>query len=199
MVNKRNHKEFVKKEEEFDQRIIDVARVTRVMAGGKRMKFRVCLAIGDKKGSVGIGIAKGGDVTLGITKALNQAKKNMVKIPFQNETILHPIQVKFKAAKVLLKPAKQGSGIKAGGPVRTLCELAGVPNVTAKILGSNTKINIVKAAMLAFRSFKVPVNAEEKIQDKTKKVKSEKEIGSDKKEKDSIKDKIKKIIKKDNK
>ena len=160
----------IKREEEFEQRIIDVARVTRVMAGGKRMKFRVCLAIGDKKGQVGMAIAKGADVTMGITKALAKAKKNLIKIPIVNETIIHPVEIKFKAAKVFLKPAKKGSGIKAGGPVRILCELAGIPNVTAKILGSNNKINIVKATLIAFKNFKLP----KKLEEEKKEVKEEK-------------------------
>ncbi len=201
-------KDMHKKEEEFDQRIVEVARVTRVMAGGKRMKFRVTIAIGDKKGRVGIGVAKGSDVTLGITKALDQAKKNVIKIPFENDTILHPINVKFKAAKLLLKPAKRGTGIKAGGPVRILCELAGVQNITAKILGSNNKINIVKATILAFSSFKTDKKSTEDKKD-TKQIKealpSAKEPSGnldDKKkednpeEKKSIKDKLKKIINK---
>jgi small subunit ribosomal protein S5 len=194
-------KDMQKKEEEFDQRIIDVARVTRVMAGGKRMKFRVTLGIGDKKGRVGIGVAKGSDVTLGITKALAQAKKNVIKVPFENETILHPIEVKFKAAKVLIKPAKKGTGIKAGGPVRILCELAGVQNITAKILGSNNKINIVKATILAFSSFKVVKKETNDKKDSEKKTneKEQKSPESNKEEKKGIKDKIKDIIKKDNK
>lgn len=198
---RRNNKEIIKKEEEFQQRIIDVARVTRVMAGGKRMKFRVCLAIGDKKGRVAIGIAKGADVTLGITKALATAKKNLIKVPLVNETIIHPVEIKFKAAKVLLKPAKKGAGIKAGGPVRTLCELAGVPNITAKILGSNNKINIAKATILAFESFKKPKKM--KAEDNKNSAKELKEDLSpktkDNVEKKTFKDKLKKIIKKDNK
>lgn len=200
-MNRRNKKEFVKKEEEFQQRIIDVARVTRVMAGGKRMKFRVCLAIGDKKGSVGFGIAKGSDVTAGISKALTAAKKNMIKVPIMNETIIHPVEVKFNAAKVLLKPAKKGAGIKAGGPVRTMCELAGIPNITGKILGSNNKINIVKATMKAFSSFKKPKKFQEA--DKQAEAKSNQPEESIAKEKEetkaekSFKDKIKGIMNKD--
>jgi small subunit ribosomal protein S5 len=192
MVRKKN-KEIIKKEEEFQQRIIDVARVTRVMAGGKRMKFRVCLAIGDKKGRVGIGIAKGSDVTLGISKALDAAKKNLVKVPLLNDTIIHPVEIKFKAARVLLKPAKKGAGIKAGGPVRTLCELAGIPNVTGKILGSNNKINIAKATILAFSSFKKPkkskeFNKSENIKESViEKNENEKE---DKEPKKTLKDKV---------
>jgi len=186
MVKKPN-KEIIKKEEEFEQRVIDVARVTRVMAGGKRMKFRVCLAIGDKKGRVGFGIAKGNDVIMGITKALTKAKKNMIKVPLKNETIIHPVVYKFKAAKIILKPARKGSGIKAGGAVRTICELAGIPNVTAKILGSNNKINNVKVTMEALSSFKIDKKKSNEIkEEKNQKVK---ELKSEKKE---IKEKAKK-------
>ncbi len=203
---KKINKETIKREEEFEQRIIDVARVTRVMAGGKRMKFRVCLAIGDKKGRVGMGIAKGSDVTNGITKALAKAKKNLIKVPIFNETIIHSVEIKLKAAKVLLKPAKKGSGIKAGGPVRTLCELAGIPNVTAKILGSNNKINIVKATLEAFKSFKVPKEAEKdetKEEKNLEKNKMEDNKAKEKKqenEKKGLKNKVKNFInKKENK
>jgi len=156
MARKNNNRgrENLKKEEEFEQRIVDLARVTRVMAGGKRMKFRACLAIGDKKGRVSFGVAKGADVTNAIAKAFNKAKKNVIKVPIVNETIPHQVRVKFKSAKILLRPAKKGTGVKAGGAVRILCELAGLANVTAKILGSNNKINNVKATMLAFKSFK---------------------------------------------
>lgn len=153
---RKQNRDFLNKDDEFEQRVIDVARVTRVMAGGKRMKFRVCLALGDKKGRVGVGIAKGADVTVSMNKAMNKAKKNMIKVPLVNETLLHPITVKFKSAKILFKPARKGTGIKAGGAVRILCELAGVPNLTAKILGCNNKINNVKATLLAFSSFKKP-------------------------------------------
>lgn len=159
MQNRRNPKG--KTEQEFDQKLIDVARVTRVMAGGKRMRFRATLAIGDRKGSVGIGMAKGLDVTIAIQKAFNQAKKNLIKVPVIKGTVPHEVWSKFNATKVMLKPAKPGAGVKAGGPMRMLLELAGVQDVTAKILGSNNKINIVKATMQAFTSFKsAPVKKE---------------------------------------
>ncbi len=202
MVKK--NKEVIKKEEEFQQRIIDVARVTRVMAGGKRMKFRVCLAIGDKKGRVGIGIAKGSDVTMGISKALDVAKKNLVKVPLVDETITHSIEIKFKAAKVLLKPAKKGAGIKAGGPVRTLCELAGIPNVTGKILGSNNKINIAKATIIAFANFKTKKEQEDNKSEETNLEENATPENFEKKEpqksqKKKFTDKFKKMINKDEK
>ena len=139
--------------EEFEQKIVDLARVTRVMAGGKRMKFRACMIIGDKKGRVGIGIAKGVDVSQAISKAVVKAKKNLVHVPIVGGTVPHQIAVKFKSAKVMIRPAKQGSGIKAGGVLRIILELAGVKDVVAKILGSNNKINNAKAAVDALSSF----------------------------------------------
>ncbi len=202
---RKNNKEIFKKEEEFEQRIIDVARVTRVMAGGKRMKFRVCLAIGDKKGRVGMAIAKGSDITQAITKALNKAKKDLIKVPIVNETIIHEIKYKFKAATILLKPAKKGNGIKAGGPLRIICELAGIPNVTGKILGSNNKINIVRATLEAFKNFKQVKKLQSQDEEPRKKQEIKREAvltGSQtnlSEPKKSFKDKLKSIINKKDK
>ncbi len=140
---------------EYEQYILDLARVTRVTEGGKHMSFRVLLIIGDRHGRVGYGVAKGADVQLGVQKAEHQAKKRLITVPFINETIPHPVLKKFKAAKVLLKPAPQGSGIIAGGAVRVVLDLAGVPNVSSKILGkTKNKIAIVKATFAALKSFK---------------------------------------------
>lgn len=140
---------------EFDQHILDLARVTRVTEGGKQMNFRVCVILGDHRGRVGYGVAKGADVQLGVDKAVHQAKKNIIKIPLINETIPHAVNKKFKAGRVLLKPAPRGSGIIAGGAVRTVLELAGVPNISAKILGkTKNKIVLVKTAFAALTSFK---------------------------------------------
>jgi len=206
MAKKNNNKgrENLKKEEEFEQRIVDLARVTRVMAGGKRMKFRACLAIGDKKGRVSFGVAKGADVTNAIAKAFNKAKKNLIKVPIVNETIPHQVRVKFKSAKILLRPAKKGTGVKAGGAVRILCELAGLANVTAKILGSNNKINNVKATILAFKSFKPskksaqPEDYKQKLADAgQQKIEKTKTMAENPKEgKKSLKEKLKSIISK---
>lgn len=126
---------------EFDQRILELSRVTRVTAGGKRMRFRVCLIIGDRNGRVGYGVAKGADVQLSVEKAFRQAKKHLLRVPFVNETIGFPVYAKYGASKVLLKPAPKGTGIKSGGAVRVVLELAGVPNIVSKSLGSNNKIN----------------------------------------------------------
>lgn len=140
--------------QEFEQQIVDLARVTRVTKGGKQLSFRATLVIGDKKGRVGYGTSKGNDVQIAVEKALKKAKKNLIKVPMVNGTIPHAVQAKFKAAKVLIKPAPKGSGIIAGSAVRTVLELAGVPNASAKMVGkTNNKITNVKAAFDALESF----------------------------------------------
>lgn len=141
-------------EEEFEQRIIDIARVTRVMAGGKRMRFRACVAIGNKKGRVAVGLAKGADVTNAVTKAVNAAKKQFVEVPIINDTIPHEIIHKSGAAVVLFKPARKGRGVIAGGVVRVILELAGIKNVTSKILGTNSKLNNAKCVVEALDRLK---------------------------------------------
>ena len=152
--------------EEFEQKMLDIARVTRVMAGGKRMRFRACVAVGNKKGRVAIGLAKGADVTGAVTKAVNKAKKEFLDVPIVNETIPHEIYQKLGAAKILFKPAKKGRGIIAGGVVRIILELSGVKNVTSKILGTGNKVNNAKCVMEALRNLKRP---------EPKRVKAEKE------------------------
>ncbi|MEK7183435.1 MAG: 30S ribosomal protein S5 [Patescibacteria group bacterium] len=144
---------------EFEQKILELARVTRVTKGGKRMRFRASLVIGDRRGRVGFGVAKGGDVSMAIEKAFRQAKKNMVKVPLIEETIPHEVFRKFAAASVLLKPAPKGTGLKSGGPTRVVLELAGVPNAVSKIMGSKNKINNAKATFLALRALRMPTEA----------------------------------------
>ncbi len=153
---KPNRRKFNKKEKpEFDQQILDLARVTRVTKGGKNLSFRICVVLGNHKGKVGYGVAKGKDVQIGVDKAVNQAKKNMITVPIVKDTVPHPVTMKFKAATVFIKPAPKGSGVIAGGPVRALLELAGVPNVSAKVMGkTKNKISIVKAVFEALQSFK---------------------------------------------
>jgi small subunit ribosomal protein S5 len=147
---------FRKKREkpEFDQQIVDLARVTRVTKGGKQLNFRVCIVIGDRKGRVGFGIAKGADVQIAVGKAVNQAKKNMIRVPLVKETVPHRVESKFKAAKIMIKPAPKGSGVIAGGATRVILELAGVPNASAKTLGkTNNKVTNVHATFKALQSF----------------------------------------------
>lgn len=141
--------------DEFEQRIIDLARVTRVVSGGKRMSFRACVAIGNKSGKVGIGLAKGADVTMAVSKAANQARKNIVMVPIVNETIPHDILCKFGASKMILKPARSGHGAIAGGPVKVILELAGIKNISSKILGANNKVNNSFCALEALRKLEL--------------------------------------------
>ncbi len=121
------------------------------MGGGKRMRFRALVVIGNHKGRVGAGLAKGSDVSLAISKATTRARRTLVDVPMKGSTIPFEVTVKYKSAKVMVKPAKVGTGIIAGGPVRIVLELAGVPNIVSKIQGSKNKINNVRAVLEAFR------------------------------------------------
>jgi small subunit ribosomal protein S5 len=140
--------------DEFEQRILEVARVTRVMAGGKRMNFRACVALGDKKGNVGVGLGKGADVTMAVNKAVNRAKKTMVNVPMVKDTIPHAVLQKMGAARIMLKPAKAGRGVISGGVTRVILELAGVKNITSKALGSKNKINNARCTIAALRGLR---------------------------------------------
>ena len=150
--------------DDFDQVMVDLARVTRVMAGGKRMRFRACLVVGNRQGKIGWAVAKGADVSLAINKAVTKAKKQILTVRTVEGTIPHRIQVKFKAAEVLLIPARKGAGIKAGGAVRTVLELSGIKDITAKMLGSNNKINNIQAVFLALNSLKYGSRNDEKTE-----------------------------------
>jgi len=152
--NRRGPRQEERVPDEFEQKIVDIARVTRVMAGGKRMRFRACVAIGNRKGKVAIGLAKGADVTLAVAKAVNQAKKDLVNVPIYKQTIAHAIEQKFGAARVLLKPAAAGRGIIAGGIVRTILELSGINNISSKVLGTNNKVNNAKCVILALKNLR---------------------------------------------
>ena len=145
MRKKHNRRE----KSEFDQVLVDVARVARIVAGGRRFRFRATIVIGDRKGRVGMGIAKGADVTIAVNKAVDQAKKNMIRVPIVNDTIPHEVTTKYSGARVFLKPASKGTGIIAGGAVRAVVELAGIKNILSKMRGSNNKPNNVQATILA--------------------------------------------------
>src|SRR6266481_2155130 len=139
---------------DFDQKVVEIKRVTRVVAGGKRMRFRALVVIGDHKGKVGMGLRKGPDVAEAVNKAVNAAKKNMLIVPLENETIPHAVKLKFSSSKIVLFPAAPGTGIIAGGALRSVLELAGVNNILSKMLGSSNKVNNVKAVFAAFKQMK---------------------------------------------
>lgn len=142
---------FGKKKEvsEFEQKLLDVARVARVMEGGRRFSFRATVAIGNRKGKVGVGVAKALNVASAVEKATAVAKKNMINILISGRSISHKVSSKFGAARINLIPAREGRGIIAGGSVRTILELVGIQDVSSKIMGSNSKINNAKAAIVA--------------------------------------------------
>ncbi len=139
---------------EFEQKLVDLSRVTRVTKGGKQLSFRACVVLGDGRGQVAYGVAKGRDVQIAITKAVAQAKKRLIKVKIDNGTLPHEIKIKLKAARLMLRPGKQGRGVIAGGVVRTVLELAGYSDAVAKIYGSKNKINNVKAAYEALKRLK---------------------------------------------
>lgn len=144
----------ITEEREYEQVILDLARVTRVTKGGKRMRFRAAVVVGDKKGRVGIGVAKGADVALAVSKSTRQAKKNFIRVIKEKATIPHWIKIKEGAAKILLKPAPPGSGIMAGGAMRVVLELSGIQDVVGKMLGANNKINNARATIKALSLLK---------------------------------------------
>ena len=139
-------------QKQFNEEVISIDRVARVVKGGRRFRFRALVAVGDNKRKVGIGVAKGLDVQSAVTKAIATAKKNMIEVPIDKGTIPHDITVKVKGAVVMLKPAAPGTGIIAGGVVRSILNLTGVENVLSKMHGSNSKINNAYATVKALAS-----------------------------------------------
>lgn len=115
------------------------------------MRFRALVVIGDKKGKVGVGLRKGGDVSEAVQKAVNQARKTMISVPLTNDTIPHEIKMKYKSSVIFLKPARPGTGVIAGGAIRSVLDLVGVKNVLSKMIGSSNKVNNVQATYLALK------------------------------------------------
>ena len=137
---------------QFDEEIINIGRVTKVTKGGRHFRFSATVAVGDRKGRVGIGTGKANEVPDAIKKAVAAATKNVIKVSVVNGTIPHEATGVEGASKILLKPACDGTGVKAGGAVRAVVELAGVKNILSKSLGSNTKVNMAYATLKALRS-----------------------------------------------
>ncbi len=135
--------------EEFIEKIIQIRRVTKVTKGGKRLRFSALVIVGDGKGKVGYGLGKAQEVPDAIRKAIEKAKKNMIEVPVVRGTIPHTIMAKFSATKVLLKPAKSGTGVIAGGTVRAIMDAAGITDIVTKCIGSSNPHNLVKATFKA--------------------------------------------------
>lgn len=145
-----------RKPPEYDQKIIDIRRVARVVAGGRRFNFRVTLVIGNRKGDVGVGIGKADDTAAAIEKAFRDAKKNLVKVPMSDKGLIpHEAEGKFGSSRIFIKPSLAGKGLVAGGSVRTILDLAGVKNASAKILSrSKNKLNNARATLDAIKKLK---------------------------------------------
>ncbi|NTU69492.1 30S ribosomal protein S5 [bacterium] len=147
---------------EFEENVLEVSRVARVVKGGRRFKFRVTVVIGNKNGKVGVGIGKGSEVVTAVNKAVNQAKKDMIEVTRNKSTIPFDIEGKFKGARVMLKPAPKGTGIIAGGAVRAVVDLAGISDISSKMLGSASKINNAYATFFALQEITNKIKVGEK-------------------------------------
>ena len=143
-----------KPQSEWTERVVQISRVTKVVKGGKKLSFRAIVIVGNQKGQVGVGCAKASEVIVAIQKAIADGRKNLITVPIFKTTIPHPIVGHAGAGEVMLKPALKGTGVKAGGPVRSVLELAGVKDILSKSLGSNTKINMAYATLEALKSQK---------------------------------------------
>ena len=144
--------EIAPEEKQFDERVVHIDRVARVVKGGRRFRFRALVVVGDRKNRVGVGTAKGADVTAAVTKATEVAKKHFVTVPVYKGTIPHEAEAKVSGARILIKPAAPGTGLIAGGTVRVVLEVAGISNVLSKSLGSTNKTNAAYATIAALQS-----------------------------------------------
>lgn len=143
--------ERIEEKKEFEEKVLEIKRVARVVRGGRRFKFRAAVVVGNRAGKIGIGVGKGSEVTGAVSKAVARAKKNMVEIKMTNMTIPFDIKSTFKGALVLLKPARKGTGIIAGGAVRAVVESAGISDISSKMLGSASKISNMVATFEALK------------------------------------------------
>ena len=144
---------FMGQAREFEEKVIQVNRVSKKTKGGNKIGFSVLIVVGDKKGRVGVGLGKARDVASGIRKGANYAKKHLINVPIVKGTIPHDVYLKRGAAKILLKPAPEGSGIIAGGAVRAVVEAAGIRNISSKVLGTKNKASNVYATLEALQGF----------------------------------------------
>lgn len=166
---------------EFDERVIAIDRVARVVKGGRRFRFRATVVIGNGQGRVGVGVGKGGEVMSSIAKAVAKAKRNMITVNLREHTIPHQVEVRFSGAQVMLKPASAGTGVIAGGAVRSVVEVAGINDLLTKSLGSSNKVNNAYATIMALSQLQHVKQTESRstkadISERTDEVKPEKPI-----------------------
>ncbi len=155
--NRRPRRTFEKPKSDLEDKVITINRVTKVVKGGRQFRFAATVVVGNRKGKVGIGLGKAKEMPDAVKKATQAASKNLINVELiDNRTISHEIIVKEGAVRVMLKPAAEGTGVKAGGPVRDVLELAGVKDVLSKSLGSSTKVNMARATLNALKAQKSP-------------------------------------------
>ncbi len=157
---------FEREPKEFEEKVIAIDRVTRVVKGGRRFRFRSTVVIGDGNGRVGVGVGKGGEVQSSIAKAVAKAKRDMITVPLVNRTIPHEVEVRFSGARVLLKPASEGTGVIAGGAIRNVVEIAGIHDLLSKSLGSSNKVNTAYATIEALKSLRATATRKAVKEDK---------------------------------
>ncbi|WP_041611925.1 30S ribosomal protein S5 [Spiroplasma syrphidicola] len=153
-------------ENPFEEKVVTINRVTKVTKGGRHFRFAAVVVIGDKKGRVGFGTGKANEVPDAIKKAIKEAKKQLVRVPIVGTTVPHEVIGHFGSSKVLIKPAKKGTGVIAGGPARAIIELAGLADVYTKSLGSNTPINMIRATLEGLRELRT-IDQISKLRNKT--------------------------------
>jgi small subunit ribosomal protein S5 len=161
---------------EFEEKVLEINRISRTVKGGRRLRFRALVLVGNRKGKVGFGIAKASEVVVAINKAKKQAMKNIILVPIVNDTIPHLVTASFGSSDILLKPAPVGTSLIAGGSIRSILEIAGIKNIVSKSLGSNTKINVVSATFKAILALKIGNNTKKSVKaedEKQKEIKSE--------------------------
>ena len=148
----------IEQQQEFIEKVIAINRISKTTKGGRKMRFSALVVVGDTKSRVGFALEKANEVADAIRKSLTRAKKSLVTVPLEGSTIPHEIIGKYGAAKVLLKPASEGTGVIAAGPVRAICEAAGIKDILTKCLKSNNPVNVIKATLQGLSNMKIAKN-----------------------------------------
>lgn len=172
-----------RKKSDLNENVVEIKRLSKKTKGGNQISFSALVVVGDRKGKVGAALGKAPNVLPAIKKGARLAKKDMIRVPMINGTIPHQVEVSYGAAQVLIKPASQGTGVIAGGPVRVVVEAAGIKNVVSKILGSRSKISNVKATLKALQNLKDPKNKVKKLKHNQSKGKNAQKTKKSKKSK----------------